>query len=744
MVRDNGSGMFPLRTISISDDGYDRKPLKRRCRRLQQRIARNIAVTNTTNRIITSLNHLAYSLPSAVNTPAILTAASSSSPASADTTAAQDRLIEHCYNSALRYHRRTSSIMGDDSSDDSQQTLNHQSQTIGYSKSTTAVPIVATQVSLPDEAGAVDMMSSLPPHIMNYYRDGSTCLRRDPSTLPSDTKPLTKPRFFGARTEQIALYKRMERAGMVNYTVDQPHVINGIFGVPKGDKQRLIIDGRYANRAFDDAPHVALPSPELLSQLIINHQQQSTHSGAHQRPSSPNDGHQPQLPPMWVAKCDLSDFFYRFRIPIWMQTYFGLPPLISDDLDLVDRFGSGVRVWPQLTVLAMGWSHSVFITQSIHEHLLDTATAMCAANRINHINDLRVDRTRHMVYVDDLIIIGFDRDDVHRLQQQYVTVANECHLPVRPSKVVAPSTDGVDCLGVEVNGTDFTVGVRPVKLQRLVNDTHRIINHGVCTGRYLAQLVGRWTWAIMVKRPALSVFNAVYRFIEVADRRSFTLWPTVVTELQCIIGIAPLLWSSIASEWCPRVMVSDASMGGMGVCTAMINNQTLLDRIAYCHGAQLSQQSSIGTDLGRGRHQVSLVSSDMQQLPSYRDDCMNNLARDNALIIGDIDVKWQVVLAVRWRAMEHINSYELRSSSTAIRWLLSHPKTIGTRVMLLSDSQVAIGCMAKGRTSSHVLLRRMRSIASHVLASGVHVYCRWIPSELNPADEPSRRFSPLQ
>jgi hypothetical protein len=299
----------------------------------------------------------------------------------------------------------------------------------------------------------------------------------------------------------------------------------------------------------------------------------------------------------------------------------------------------------------------------------------------------------------------------------------------------------------------------------------------------------------MVKRPALSIFNAVYRYIEVADRCSFTLWPTVITELKCVIGIAPLLWSSIASQWCPRVMVSDASMGGMGVCTTVINNQPLLDRLAYCRGTELSQSAPITTKQHLLPSQSSLVAAEQhplpstdgnqpsqsslvatkqrplsstdgnqssqlssvatkqrplppidgnhQSLPSYRDDCITNLARDNTLVIGDVDVKWQVILAAPWRAIEHINSYELRSSSTALRWLLSHPGVIGKRVMLLSDSQVAVGCMAKGRTSSHVLLRRMRSIASHVLASGVHVHCRWIPSELNPADEPSRRFYPI-
>jgi hypothetical protein len=201
-----------------------------------------------------------------------------------------------------------------------------------------------------------------------------------------------------------------------------------------------------------------------------------------------------------------------------------------------------------------------------------------------------------------------------------------------------------------------------------------------------------------------------------------------------------------------------------------MNNQPLLERISYCRGIQLAQPSPIGIEqhqlppIGDEQHQIPSIGDDQHrlpsigteqhqpppigdnrhQLPSYRDDCMNNLARDNALIIGDVDIDWQVVLAARWRALEHINSYELRSSSTAIRWLLSHPGTTGTRVMLLSDSQVAVGCMAKGRTSSHVLLRRMRSIASHVLASGINMYCRWIPSELNPADEPSRRFHPLQ
>jgi hypothetical protein len=114
--------------------------------------------------------------------------------------------------------------------------------------------------------------------------------------------------------------------------------------------------------------------------------------------------------------------------------------------------------------------------------------------------------------------------------------------------------------------------------------------------------------------------------------------------------------------------------------------------------------------------------------------------QDNASLF-DSKRKWRVVIASPWTCSEHINSYELRSSSTALRWVLSHPGTIGKRVTMISDSQVAVGGITKGRSSSHVLLRRLRSIAAHTLAAGITTYVRWVPSAMNPADEPSRRYA---
>jgi hypothetical protein len=114
------------------------------------------------------------------------------------------------------------------------------------------------------------------------------------------------------------------------------------------------------------------------------------------------------------------------------------------------------------------------------------------------------------------------------------------------------------------------------------------------------------------------------------------------------------------------------------------------------------------------------------------------------LLSGDLSaiacVDWRTIISYQWRDTEHINVLELRALSTAVRWALSSPTSIGRRLFLLSDSLVVIGAVNKGRSSSQQLLRRLRFLSALLLASGMRLFLRWLPSELNPADGPSREF----
>jgi hypothetical protein len=148
---------------------------------------------------------------------------------------------------------------------------------------------------------------------------------------------------------------------------------------------------------------------------------------------------------------------------------------------------------------------------------------------------------------------------------EYLPVAAANGTPSKPSKVRRATCDPIECLGLEADGRHHTIGLSVPKLQQLCADTLALLDHGECTGRDMQVLVGRWTWASLVRRPVLAVFSSVYRFQEAADGRRFEVWPSVRRELMVMVGLAPLLFADLDEPFFERVVASDASMTGLGV-----------------------------------------------------------------------------------------------------------------------------------------------------------------------------------
>eukprot|EP00973_Karenia_brevis_P033577 4627550-Karenia_brevis.AAC.1 len=70
----------------------------------------------------------------------------------------------------------------------------------------------------------------------------------------------------------------------------------------------------------------------------------------------------------------------------------------------------------------------------------------------------------------------------------------------------------------------------------------------------------------------------------------------------------------------------------------------------------------------------------------------------------------------------------------AIRSSASHHKHLG----VLGDSLTVGGVVSRFRSHGKELLHVTQSIAAHLLATDMFMHYRWIPSEWNPADGPSR------
>ena len=121
------------------------------------------------------------------------------------------------------------------------------------------------------------------------------------------------------------------------------------------------------------------------------------------------------------------------------------------------------------------------------------------------------------------------------------------------------------------------------------------------------------------------------------------------------------------------------------------------------------------------------------------------LYRPDAVVRSTIDPRrwiWTVACAYPWKRSEHINVLELRAILQCLEWRARSAAFHSCRFLHLSDSQICLAVLTKGRSSSHKINRILRKIGALCVALNLYPLWAWIASRLNPADEPSRRYEP--
>ena len=545
-----------------------------------------------------------------------------------------------------------------------------------------AIPLIADRVSLPTVAGTVDMLSLLPPELAAIYSDPSKLL-----------KPLLLRDKAPALPSGVA--ERVPSLGHSSLRAGHGDVPSGCGGGQRHlrcaqgrNLIRLILDARPANCVFADPPKVELPTPDLVARMMT-------------------DGR-----PFFKLKLDQDNYYHRIKVPEWMIPFFAIAQVRAGDLGrrFCRRFGfrPDEFVYPCFVTMPMGWNHAVFVGQTMHLNFMDTRTSFRPEDRITKANDCRLDRPRHGVYIDDVFAFGAERDQLVRDKEEYKSESAKVGLFVKPSKELGPTLEPLDVIGLEMDGVKHTFRLSSRKLRYLVGVTEHVLQVRKCTGHDMSVLVGHWIWAALVRRPVFAVLSAVYTFIERADWRCFELWPSVRRELRCLVGLAPLLFAALDASWWSQVVAVDASDWGLGVKAAASSVEDL----------------------------VSLV-VDAGKIP-------NAPAEPLRVVDFVADRQWTTIVGSPWlfpelAAAEHIGVREARAFTTGIRWVLSHPSSIDRRIVMLSDSTNVVGAVSKGRSSSFQLLRCLRRISALLLAGGLRVSVVWVPTESNPADEPSRR-----
>lgn len=380
----------------------------------------------------------------------------------------------------------------------------------------------------------------------------------------------------------------------------------------------------------------------------------------------------------------------------------------------------------------------MFIAQSVHEHVLyDVTRVLSVRDNIVNMTSPSFSRPIHAVYIDDLGILSPHLDMLTILHPAVVAAYARVGLPVKMSKVVEPTSlrrTSVDLLGMlfmwDTDHLQYTLSVSPVKLLSLIRVTLNVLRIGAATGIEIAKLVGSWSWAILLRRPAFAVFQHVYRYALTAGRKRYTIWPAVKRELLQIVAIAPLLRSFLSSPLSTRFVTSDASSTDGGVVATDMTPHLLSTFWPMYFGKQLVTPEALEPapplpSFDTATHQPCRVAT-----PQWASTASPYLALKH--------LRWATIISTQWKHVEHINALELRALLLEIQWIITLPNSCSVRLFALIDSAVAFYTVRKGRSSSPALLIIIRKINTLLLAADISLLPMWVPSEVNPADAPSR------
>lgn len=486
---------------------------------------------------------------------------------------------------------------------------------------------------------------------------------------------------FGERAEFLALCRRLLDTGLVKPLAhEEVKERIGLFCVPKGDKLRLIADARRTNAAHRLPPRVRLPNPGFLASLEAH----SFVSGTQ----------------------DLSAYYSTLLLPDWLIPWFTLPRVFPHEAASLN-LPCGTQL--ALAVVPMGWAWSVFLAQEAHQHIL--AAVRPPSSLLMSAEPHELHAPESMIYIDDHAVLAPPAaiGEAERLQTNAASAYAAAKLVENPRKRQHLSAEPVQVLGLSFRGAEGRVVPPEDDLADLVVHSLAVASQASVRPSVIRSVVGRWLWFGLLNRPFLSVFSAVFAFTQrYGDSDApVDLWPRVALELRVAVGLAPLLAVDTRLPWCGAVVATDASDSGFGVALADAP-------ASMCRKLAVSLPHPATHPEARGVDRSGLVAS----LP------------------------WRPVVSKPWARVHpsHITSGELFALTIGVRHAVAACRACDSRILLLTDNAAVLGAVQKGRSSAASLRSPMRVLAAWLLASGVRLEARYVPSASNPADEPSRAY----
>ena len=300
----------------------------------------------------------------------------------------------------------------------------------------------------------------------------------------------------------------------------------------------------------------------------------------------------------------------------------------------------------------------------------------------------------------------------------------------------------VSSLGYVIDGHAEIVKPKPHKL-RFILETCRFLFSGFRINvRESQRFLGHLVLVFLLNRPLLSIMRSLYDFVQwVGDRRAH-LWKSCLKEIGWIMVLLPFARCQLDLPWSTQLTISDACVTGVALCSLDVN---------------VGDARSIGEIAERSRFKCSPPSWNartraLSQLDPFhrrrhRGAC-NSTTNSFAYLLdeGFTEVltrlschpDWSSRFNMRVTHASKIVCLEGKGVFLAARDKLRASTHFCVRHVHLGDNLGNELMIEKGRGVSLSLFLMCRRLCVLTAASGCCFHHRWVPSEHNAADSPSR------
>ncbi|CAK0870032.1 unnamed protein product, partial [Prorocentrum cordatum] len=438
------------------------------------------------------------------------------------------------------------------------------------------------------------------------------------------------------------------------------------------ERLRLIFDTRRVNARFHDPDHSQLPSAAAWAALRTN-------------PSSS----------LSVDQADVDNAFYRVKLPDKMDEHFSLPSVhVSSLRQLAEATGVGIDLLYfckrllETTVLRSGVDTGPLIMDR-HAPL-----------------QVRTSSTQPGVCVDNVCVVGGDGDrcvaDCTEVVGERERVGLKCKGAMEPE-------DLQTITGITFERRSGRVGISPGRMWKIRLALLFVADRRPATGGEFFSLLGRFTWAALLRRPHLSIFQQAYVFARIAGRRRLRLWSRVELELRRAAALLVFAFSDSKRPNSALAYASDASRGqsgsegGYGVVGQTWADELVERTASSAEAWRCSVLDAIGArECALGYDPVAGAKVGRRQARAGSTS-FEGVARSS---IGDFN-DGGVLFHGEFQRDEDIAALEGR-----------------------------VAVMA-GRAARSA--RALRQLCAIFIVTDTAVILIWMPSEWNPADKPSRR-----